>query len=347
MLQYVRSGKFHCFLCKKNYTRQSKFEEHVDKDHPFYTSLSFQTGKLVTKDKLAIMNEVTSYCNMITTINIDMNIDDAVSRYLQWNPNEKTDKEVIFVWASDMLSPTTYVQNTKPDRLGNYYESSDSDLKSHIEPLTDPNLINMVKNHLHFIVSINPLLPKILQCDNFEIIIDEFEHFLKMGKPWRGDNFCPSLLIDFIWHCTMMNHQLYVKICRLFFSGTLLSHCLPENEGNQIRYINFCKIFKGMYHRDPLLIENLHNVEHNSVEVYKSKLELQIILEQQQIEAQLERTRIRKIEDEMERQKNIEERRIASIRYDEQRQKEFEKIQEMIRNGTYVEPTYSRESSKC
>ena len=185
-----------------------------------------------------------------------------------------------------------------------------------------------------------------LHCDNFEIIMEELECFLKMGKPWRGGNFCPSLLIDFIWYCTMMNHQFYGKICRLFFSGALLSHCLPENENKQTRYIEFCKIFKGMYHCDPLLIENLNSVEHSVIEQYNSKSELQNILEQQQIEAQLEKNRIRKIKDETERQKTIEIRHTEFLEFEAQRQKEFEKIQEMKRNGTYVEPVYSREWAK-
>jgi hypothetical protein len=327
MLQYVRAGRFHCFLCKKNYTRQSKFEEHVDKDHPFYTTFSFRGVILSTETRLEITNEVFNYCDMLSNINTNMNIENAVARYLQWNPNEPTDKEVIFVWASDMLSPTTYVQKSRPDSLGNHFQIS-SDSHTNIPATSeDTNFLkNLVQNHLNFVLKIRDMLPKILQCD-FEIIIEEFYRFLNLGKPWRGGNFCPSLLIDFIWHCTMMNHKLYIKISHLFFSGTILSHCLQENENkSNERSIEFYKKFNHFYHRDPFAIETLHETSKNAMEEYKLKLQLRIVLENKEKEQELERQRIFKME------------------YAAERQKEWEKIVEMKKNGTYVEP---REYAKC
>ena len=60
-------------------------------------------------------------------------------------------------------------------------------------------------------------------------LFDEFEMFLNLGMTWKNDNFCPSLIIDLVWHAAMMNQQKYSLLC-LRFVGKVLPHCLTAND---------------------------------------------------------------------------------------------------------------------
>ena len=45
------------------------------------------------------------------------------------------------------------------------------------------------------------------------LVLREFEAFLNLGMPWHGKwNFCPSLIIDLVWHSAMQDAQKYQKI---------------------------------------------------------------------------------------------------------------------------------------
>lgn len=72
-----------------------------------------------------------------------------------------------------------------------------------------------------------------LQSDpqNLFKAITQFEMFLNLGITWRGDNFCPSMIIDFVWHSAMLQPGKYSDLCIRFFACKMLSHCLPENIG--------------------------------------------------------------------------------------------------------------------
>lgn len=67
-------------------------------------------------------------------------------------------------------------------------------------------------------------------------LIDEFQMFLNLGRPIRGGNFCPSMLINLVWHASMMDETKYAAICSRFFrSNKPLTHCLEENQGDEVR----------------------------------------------------------------------------------------------------------------
>jgi len=87
---------------------------------------------------------------------------------------------------------------------------------------------------------------------NMETAFEQFEMFLNLGRPWQGGNFCPSLLIDLIWHAALIDQPHYEKLCKHFFNQ-LLPHCLPENEGKTAeRFAKFERQFEH-YHRRPYL----------------------------------------------------------------------------------------------
>ncbi len=62
----------------------------------------------------------------------------------------------------------------------------------------------MVTIHSEFRERILPQIDKIISSGPQLLrIIDDFQAFLNLGIPWNGGNFCPSLLIDLVWHSAM------------------------------------------------------------------------------------------------------------------------------------------------
>ncbi len=130
-----------------------------------------------------------------------------------------------------------------------------SDLKRATQMLGDGD--RMVPIHGVFRERILPHLNKALSSgDQVLRIIDDFQAFLNLGIPWRGGNFCPSLLIDLVWHSAMQNQERYVAMCTRFL-GQPLSHCLVENDGNEERFEEFVKQFKHQHGRDHVGLSDL------------------------------------------------------------------------------------------
>jgi hypothetical protein len=91
------------------------------------------------------------------------------------------------------------------------------------------------------------------------VLIDEFQAFLNLGKPLRGGNFCPSMVIDLVWHASMLDELRYSAMCARFFTKTKsLSHCLEENDGDHKRRSDqFQECFRRRFNRHPILISDL------------------------------------------------------------------------------------------
>lgn len=117
-------------------------------------------------------------------------------------------------------------------------------------------------------------------------LIDEFQMFLNLGRPIRGGNFCPSMVIDLVWHAAMMDETEYAAICSRFFrSNKPLTHCLDENQGDEVRRNEqFRESFIQRFRRFPMTISDLILGEHENPNVF--------LVAKQLIEAEEERERM-------------------------------------------------------
>lgn len=117
-------------------------------------------------------------------------------------------------------------------------------------------------------------------------LINEFNFFLNMGRPVRGGNFCPSMVIDLVWHAAMMDETKYANICSRFFrSNKPLTHCLEENQGDEKRRNEqFRESFIQRFRRFPMTISDLIFGNHGDQNVFLAAKQL--------IEAEEERERM-------------------------------------------------------
>lgn len=104
--------------------------------------------------------------------------------------------------------------------------------------------------------------------EQFNLVVLEFQKFFQMGVPWRGDNFCPSLIIDLVWHASMLDAAFYKDLCERYFGrGFILPHCLNHDDQTDAeRFAQFERHFEHQYRRPYLKIENLGAEAQNGVE---------------------------------------------------------------------------------
>lgn len=112
---------------------------------------------------------------------------------------------------------------------------------SHIYPNTPPE--EAAKLHYEFAVKV--CSKTILEVCNWEIAFDDFAAFLRMGLPYYDTNFCPTLIIDIVWHATMTSPRLYEELC----SKTVKSkvpHCHHPRtlEEDRLRHEYFLEVFR-------------------------------------------------------------------------------------------------------
>jgi hypothetical protein len=256
LIGYLSNNFYCCRKCNKKYKTTDKFIKHMEENHPF-TTINSNNEVLSLEDKFYLLDCLESYSKLLSwpfLLNIDDDsiINDSIRRYTEWNGISEADSYVQFVWASHKLDPIDYV--------------SDKVAESE-EQIT--NLRRMVKNHGVFCRRVNEslLLKKALSGrDQLLIMFDEFQRFLNLGRPWQGGNFCPSLIIDLIWHSSMMDNKKYIELCKKFI-GSTLSHCLLENETHhKERYTAFEKQYTHRFNRVCLKIDQLLVGPDNAIE---------------------------------------------------------------------------------
>lgn len=247
--RYLSNNFYCCMKCNKKYKTTDKFIKHMEESHPF-TTINSNNAVLSLEDKSYLLDCFESYSKLLSPPLL-LNIDDSIQRYMEWDSISEADSSVQFVWASHKLDPTTYVSGKIS--LG--------------EEVAD--LRRMVENHIVFCQRINEslLLKKALSDrDQMLLMFDEFQRFLNLGRPWQGGNFCPSLIIDLIWHSSMMDNKKYIELCRKFL-GSTLSHCLLENESrHEERYAEFEKYYAHRFNRQCLKIDQLVLGSDNAIE---------------------------------------------------------------------------------
>ena len=153
-------------------------------------------------------------------------------------------------------------------------------------------------------------------------IIADFEAFLNLGIPWRGGNFCPSMLIDLVWHSAMQNCEKYETLCKRFMNGASpLSHCIAPEEESEERFKYFEKQFKHQHNRNYISFGDIIMGSGSGIQNARNII----------------------IEEDYEKTAKIEAERRSWYAREEKRQ---QKILEAKRNGTWVEPTYY-DDGKC
>jgi len=178
--------------------------------------------------------------------------------------------------------------------------------------------------HATFRERIMPHLPALLS-DGPQIlrIIADFEAFLNLGIPWRGGNFCPSMLIDLVWHSAMQNREKYEMLCKRFMNGASpLSHCVAPEEESEERFKYFEKQFKHQHNRNYISIGDIVMGGGSGIQNARNVL----------------------IEEDYEKTAKLEAERRSWQAREQKRQQE---ILEMKRNGTWVEPPKYFDNGKC
>jgi len=295
MLSQYCSGKFYnCHWCNKKYKTPDKFEKHVNSEHPFVT-IGKNSHKLSLEDKMYLLDCFEQYSQLLLNVNDIVNIDEVIEQYRNWDGVSEINNNIKFIQASHKLNPTSY----KTNKISN-------------EECID--LKRMVENHLIFqqrAIESGLLAKSLSNKDQLLRLFDEFELFLNLGRPWQGGNFCPSLIIDLIWHSAMMDNLKYIKLCDKFFRQTL-THCLLENEDKHgERYQQFEQYFANQHGTQRLKIIDL--VLGNDVNIITD-----IRQDFQNQEAAI-----------------IQQNQEAAIRFKERMEKYRIEVEEQKRNGTY------------
>jgi hypothetical protein len=338
---------YNCKWCNKKYKRDSKLADHIETTHPF-ARLHSNRFQLSKEERENIINLLKDYCQLLEEVFQNTNVshfhkdqlDNHVKGYFNGDLLNEFNLMYRFIHASHMLLPVTYKQ---------WIDTNNNDTNN------ESNLLRMIENHLFFLHRVNAssLLSKVIsqtpdETNQLELLLKEFESFLNLGMTWRNDNFCPSLVVDLIWHASMMNNSMYMVMCNRFFK-TPLSHCLPENEEkswdkdhHEKRYSEFERHFSECHSRPPLKIDDLVLGTENAFDVYKKMEEKRIADEKMRI-LYLER-----LQREKEDKRRIEHQAYLKMREEEERIKREYNENYFKQHGSY--PSYKRPSwddGKC
>jgi hypothetical protein len=255
-----------------------------------YNSNNFLLSLADKQYLLSQLRNYTSLVREAANFTLD-EVVSAIPAYLSWDGVSVTTKQVIFVWTSHMLLPQCYpayllteFMNSKiqrPSELGDWFVKSNnfalevktdlqtsSELGSKLisntnippskEVKTNPEIVEQLSRittaHLTFckrVTSLNILDKALTSPQQIELFFKEFNRFLNLGYTWRKDNFCPTLIIDLIWHSAMMYPDRYALLCESFFGkkGFCLPHCLTENESKEKQLARSAEFNKYYIHR--------------------------------------------------------------------------------------------------
>lgn len=92
-------------------------------------------------------------------------------------------------------------------------------------------------------------------CD-WSRALDDLQRFFNIGIPYYDTNFCPNLLIDFLWHALMQDKELYTQLCQKTV-GQVVPHCAEtrSEDIDQLRYTYFKEVYQHRYKVKPYLPE--------------------------------------------------------------------------------------------
>ncbi len=242
--------RYNCGFCKRKYQTTSKLEDHMKTNHPNVAKLC-NSMRFTLEERLELLDLLEMYMAIIKDIPDITGVED----YTHWNGVDPSSKSVKFIWYSHMLLPEQYQIRTQVKQ--------------------DAVLSTMVANHIVFCERASEFIDR--AANHMDKLIDEFNLFLNLGFDWKGSNFCPSMLIDLVWHAAMMNPEFYIQLTNRFF-GKILPHCLEDNESNHAeRFAAFQKQFIFQHSRRNLSIDDLDHLPTTTLDEVRNLLLKQVV----------------------------------------------------------------------
>lgn len=205
-----------CPGCNKKYKTEKKRQEHVTKAH-YYLTRHSNNLKIDQPLRTSIYDLAKEYVMVLHRINL-------------------ADGDTI------SAEETLCAKKLLPQ----LYDPHEPDKKINAETLT--RIIVAQKTFAKRLFSEN------LLTIDWPLVMDDLESFFRMGLPHYDTNFCPTLLIDFLWHAIMQNRDVYTKLCRES-CVEIMPHCNNERsaEEDQKRHEYFLEVFKQRFRRDPYI----------------------------------------------------------------------------------------------
>ena len=176
------------------------------------------------------------------------------------------------------------------------------------------------------------LKENLLACD-WSSVMNDFECFFQMGLPYYDTNFCPTLPIDFLWHATMQNPDLYIDICKKS-TFLVIPHCSNERteDEDMKRYMYFLDVFQHCFNKLPYQLPSQNIITHSDpiAEIKQTFINLRDkeLTEIENLRIQKEE-RIRRHEEQIRRQ--IEEEKEEKRRQEEEIRRKKEKREALIK----------------
>lgn len=155
----------------------------------------------------------------------------------------------------------------------------------------------------------------LIGCD-WRRVFRDFKAFINMGLPYYDTNFCPTLLIDFMWHAVMAKGHIVLKI----------PHCAKDRtpEEDHLRYLYFCQVFKHQTGREPYTGSDNQSADADLYNVVNQLRELpvKIVDEMKQQEREKAEAAQRRAEEEVKRVEEAKRRAIEEKQKYDQRERE-------------------------
>ena len=221
-------------------------------------------------------------------------------------------KSKIYKLASEYVKVLYKISKSDtPDEYGKY---SAIKLLPH-EKIDDNELARIVQAQVTFSKRLFQMCD-LEKCD-WERVIGDLESFFRLGLPYYDTNFCPTLLIDFLWHALMQNPELYSKVCEKS-CGEIMPHCKIERseDEDKARYEYFLRVFKKKYgdlYFPPAPERTRTPGDINKIQETLAKLSLQEETKRLEKIEKIEKEEERRLEEyKIKRKKELEEMRLFS-----------------------------------
>jgi len=208
------------YSCNKKYKTEIKLKKHVETKHYYDTHGGNNQYKINLKMKVNIYKLAVKYAMILSQI-IDMEDSVIIAQI------ESGDRNTAWVQCAINLLPQKCNMT-----------------------ITDSELIRISIAQRDFARRLWEHGFCWSQSD-WKNIMEDFECFLKMGLPYYDSNFCPTLCIDFLWHASMQDKQIYRELC----PNEVIPHCSTERNPDEDlqRFEYFKEVFQMHFRRQVYL----------------------------------------------------------------------------------------------
>lgn len=230
--------------CNRKYKSKDRRDKHVKTDHYYDTQYAncFQFNHSI---KAKIYGLASSYLELLHRVN-QKQIE--VLHMSMICKRRDVPKDIVKIIVK--LVKAQYVSEIRKAAINLLPQNGGKHKKSGIERLVRAQRIFSEKFLTRF--------PNETKVD-WQLAMKDLEGFFQLGLPYQDTNFCPSLMIDFMWHSLMQTPELYEQICSKS-TGHLVPHCVSarSDEEDEERYQYFLDVFKHRHGRDVVQTSTLH-----------------------------------------------------------------------------------------